>query len=218
MCVGNDYAIHFLNFYFINTREKPEASKKEIIIMALHHLTVPLSVTSLTTIIGFSALAFNEIPAIREFGIFSSLGVLISIILTLTTLPATLLLLPKPKPKLQTTSESATPKKNGLDLMLDLFTKFTEKYPSKIIWSWGVLCLIMLVGIGLVKVDGETLALSDDHPFVQDLRYIEENFTGRHSVTVILKSKNSTNEFKTANVILSLQQINLMKLVIYLIC
>ena len=206
MCVGNDYAIHFLNFYFINSREKPEASKKEIIIMALHHLTVPLSVTSLTTIIGFSALAFNEIPAIREFGIFSSLGVLISIILTLTTLPAILLLLPKPK--LQTTSESATPKKNGLDLMLDLFTKFTEKYPSKIIWSWGVLCLIMLVGIGLVKVDGETLALSDDHPFVQDLRYIEENFTGRHSVTVILKSKNSTNEFKTANVILSLQQIN----------
>ncbi|MBX2803207.1 MAG: MMPL family transporter [Myxococcales bacterium] len=55
----------------------------------------PLTYTSLTTAVGFAALALAPIPPIQVFGVFVALGVLAAYLLTLTLVPALVILLPE---------------------------------------------------------------------------------------------------------------------------
>jgi predicted RND superfamily exporter protein len=63
---------------------------------ALHtvydELAGPIAFTTLTTVVGFAALALTPIPPVRVFGIFVAIGVAIAWLGTLTVLPAVLML------------------------------------------------------------------------------------------------------------------------------
>jgi predicted RND superfamily exporter protein len=63
---------------------------------ALHtvydELSGPIAFTTLTTVVGFAALALTPIPPVRVFGIFVAIGVAIAWLGTLTVLPAVLML------------------------------------------------------------------------------------------------------------------------------
>ena len=63
---------------------------------ALHtvydELAGPIAFTTLTTVVGFAALALTPIPPVRVFGIFVAIGVVIAWLGTLTVLPAVLML------------------------------------------------------------------------------------------------------------------------------
>lgn len=55
-------------------------------------LAGPIAFTSVTTIVGFLALAITPIPPVQVFGLFIAFGVLVAWIGTMTLLPATLML------------------------------------------------------------------------------------------------------------------------------
>ncbi|MDW3177983.1 MAG: MMPL family transporter [Acidimicrobiia bacterium] len=63
---------------------------------ALHtvfdELAGPIAFTTITTVVGFAALAITPIPPVRVFGIFVAIGVAIAWLATLTVLPAMLML------------------------------------------------------------------------------------------------------------------------------
>src|SRR5690606_15786203 len=60
----------------------------------VRHIRVPLGVAWLTTVLGCVTLAFNAIPAIRDFGIWSAFGITAIFLVSLVFIPAMLLLLP----------------------------------------------------------------------------------------------------------------------------
>lgn len=55
-------------------------------------LAGPIAFTSVTTIVGFLALALTPIPPVQVFGLFIAFGVLVAWVGTMTLLPATLML------------------------------------------------------------------------------------------------------------------------------
>ena len=63
---------------------------------ALHvvydELAGPIAFTTITTVVAFGALALTPIPPVRVFGVFVAIGVAIAWLLTLTVLPAVLML------------------------------------------------------------------------------------------------------------------------------
>ena len=55
-------------------------------------LAGPIAFTTLTTVVGFAALALTPIPPVRVFGVFVAIGVAVAWLGTLTILPAVLML------------------------------------------------------------------------------------------------------------------------------
>lgn len=95
IAVGVADGIHLLTEY---RSLVPEAeSRAEAVRGTMDVLTRPILFTSLTDIAGFGSLAISPLASIRDFGIFTALGVFAALVLSLTALPAALLLLPAPK-------------------------------------------------------------------------------------------------------------------------
>jgi uncharacterized protein len=85
MAVGSAYAIHVVN----RVNEKIQEYKKEALKEAIMAVMIPVLLASVTTIIGFlSFIAGSYLTMIREFGIFTAIGIAFSLVLTLVFLPA----------------------------------------------------------------------------------------------------------------------------------
>jgi uncharacterized protein len=195
MCVGSAYIIHFMNQYFQDAVDNPGAKPKEVARLAIQHITVPLTVTALTTLAGFAALAVSPIPAIKEMGLFACFGIAAIILLTLTYVPAILSLVPVPKAK------KAKDKKNLVDRLLTQAANFVGQFSRRFIIFWVLLGVIAVIGLLQVKVDSETKNFPYDHPVERDLRLIQENLAGTNSLRMILSSKTSPQELQTAETI-----------------
>jgi predicted RND superfamily exporter protein len=94
LAIGCSYLIHVFNQVgLVNGACLIEKSPAEIIEEALGFIVLPVAVSALTIIAGFMSLAFTHIPAIRETSIFAALGAVCTMILSLTFVPAVLVLL-----------------------------------------------------------------------------------------------------------------------------
>ena len=69
-------------------------NKRDAVIRSVALNTKPVVITSLTTAIGFLSLNFAEVPILSDLGNIAALGVLIACLMSLTLLPAILLLCP----------------------------------------------------------------------------------------------------------------------------
>jgi predicted RND superfamily exporter protein len=96
LAIGCSYIIHVLNQIGVTQQQRgPEADRVEVIEEALRFIALPVIVSALTIIAGFLSLAFNRIPAIRSTGIYSALGAFFTCVLSLTFIPAALVLCSK---------------------------------------------------------------------------------------------------------------------------
>lgn len=92
IAVGSVYGIHALSRYEEEAREA--GTPREAVLRSLEHLRTPVLIAGLTTVIGFGALMWTDVPAVFELGAFAALGVACITLLTLTGLHAALALLP----------------------------------------------------------------------------------------------------------------------------
>lgn len=89
--LGVDYAIHLTARY----REEVGggAGVAEAVSRAVTTVGVALVLATVTTVIGFLTNLFNPVPALKDFGILSAVGITVSFLLMLTFVPAVRLLL-----------------------------------------------------------------------------------------------------------------------------
>ncbi len=82
--------MHVLTIFF--DRFNRGGDKREALIYTISHSGLAIAMTSITTAIGIGSFAGSEVAPIADMGLFASFGVIISLILTLTLLPALLIL------------------------------------------------------------------------------------------------------------------------------
>ena len=90
--VGFAYSIHVVSDFdrlFVPGITRAEAAR-----LALHETFVPVTLTAVTTAIGFVALASTTVESIAAFGLFAALGTVLAWATALTVVPAGLALLP----------------------------------------------------------------------------------------------------------------------------
>ncbi len=92
LAVSVGATVHVLSIFFDRFNENGD--KKEAIGYTLRHSGLAISMTSITTAIGIGSFAGSQVAPISDMGIFASFGVVVSLLLTLTLLPALLSISP----------------------------------------------------------------------------------------------------------------------------
>jgi predicted RND superfamily exporter protein len=88
VAIGSAYGIHMLSKY--NEEIHRGEDKIQGIKDALSEVGVPIFLAGITTLIGFLAFLSSSLSLIREFGVFTALGVMFAMIISVTFLPAVL--------------------------------------------------------------------------------------------------------------------------------
>jgi len=98
LAVSIGATVHILSIFF--DKFNATGDKREAMIYTLGHSGLAIAMTSVTTAIGVGSFYGSEVAPIADLGTFASLGVMVSLLLTLTLLPALLSITKlKQKPK-----------------------------------------------------------------------------------------------------------------------
>ena len=86
-------AVHLLSEFY--DRYPSIRDRAATLRAAMTELFRPMAFTSVTTAVGFASLALADIPPVRVFGVFVAVGILAAWILTITIIPAGIMLIPE---------------------------------------------------------------------------------------------------------------------------
>jgi hypothetical protein len=103
MAIGSSYVIHVINQYYISMlalgHDPSPDERRATMLEALRFIGSPVIVSGATEFAGFGSLSFTTIAGMRDMGIYASIGAGAVMVLTLTLVPAWLVLLKPPAPK-----------------------------------------------------------------------------------------------------------------------
>ena len=85
LAVGSAYTIHVIN----RINEEKGKNRKKALIKALAYIAMPVFLSGITTVFGFASFIFGAyLTMIKHFGMFTSLGVLFALLISLVFIPA----------------------------------------------------------------------------------------------------------------------------------
>jgi len=176
LAIGIAYCIHVLNKYYEEL--SLGKSKREAVIETTMMMVSPVSMTGLTTIAGFLSLLNSFLIPQQQFGLFTALGVLVAMVLSLVLIPALLSVMPVAKRKMKI-------REGWLSKGLGAFEHVVAHYPKAVVVLSVV--IIIVFGFGTTKVRVETQEkefLGKDHPIVQAMDVMDDYFSGSGQVIV----------------------------------
>lgn len=96
LVLASAYCLHVVADYYEVAAEHG-GEPRDVVLRLLRDVGTPILITAITTVVGFLSLVTNQIVSIRQLGIYTAIGVVIAILLTLVVVPSILCLLPLPK-------------------------------------------------------------------------------------------------------------------------
>lgn len=198
--VGMSDVIHIISKYLEEIKNGKE--KKEAIKTTVKEIGVSTFLTSFTTAIGFLTLLSSGIIPIRQFGLYSSLGVCIAFAAAYLVLPPLLLLMKKPEIK-------KIPHKSW-DKMLHRSLFKIIRHRKYIIPGFLLVFIISLFGIKNINVNNFLLEdLSDKDEFKKEYLYFENKFSGARPFEMGLWLSDSSKSFFDFDVLQQLEKIEI---------
>ena len=135
---------------------------------------IGITLTSLTTMIGFSVLAFDEITAIREFAVICTFGLFANFLVTVISTPALFRIMPAPITKVG--------KRDLMGSLLAHVHRFNMKNRRLIAIGTGALALGALWGLSRVKVNNDPVSFFKDASEIRrDFDRINTDMVGAQS-------------------------------------
>jgi hypothetical protein len=134
MAIGIAYAIHIVSHYY--QQLETGNPKEEVIRASIDHVSMPVLIAAVTTLIGFATFTFTPIRAVREFGYYSVFGITVILIISFAIIPAALLLLPQERPR---------SKSEGGGRLSDLLGGFADGVVRN---RWAVAALSLAICVG----------------------------------------------------------------------
>ena len=187
--IGIGDSVHFLVKYFGTLSEVKD--KKRALSQTIEKIGTAIFLTSITTSIGFGSLIRSNIDIVRQFGVMTAAGVMFAFILTVTYLPAMIMLF-KQTPITKLKSYSL-----GLRInILKGFIKIVRSYPKPIIIFTFFFAVISIIGAS--KINSHNSLMDDLKPgttLYDDIMIAEERMGAILPLEIIVSLKNdSPNE------------------------
>ncbi|HEY9054803.1 MAG TPA: MMPL family transporter, partial [Rectinemataceae bacterium] len=194
LAVGSAYGIHVVSHYYEEAAQRKSLSEEEhrlLVFAVLKRIGWPVFLAALTTFVGFASFCFTSVVPIREFGIFSSFGVMAAFGVSLTLLPA-LFIIRGP--------ERARPKawgkhyeRVGEDPMSASIADALGAVVRKKRTTLAVAAAIIAVSIwGLSRMVIDNVLVEYFKPYTQVARsdaFIREKFGGTKAVSLVVKGR-----------------------------
>ncbi|HEX7414730.1 MAG TPA: MMPL family transporter [Bacteroidia bacterium] len=167
----------------------------------------PTLLTLISTVVGFLSLCYSGIKPVRDFGIYTSVGIVVAFILTYTYLPAMLRLKIKNSKAPSNSPEGGETEYANLPPSGGQRGAFSIDAASHKLFFWVIrkgktiallTCLLVIVSVfGLFKIvpDQKLLDdLSDKEPVKQDFLFFEQHYGGIRplEVDISIKDKSKT--------------------------
>jgi len=190
LTVGFAYSVHVIEDYYKALHRDPDEIEAAggPASWALHHVSLPVLLTCLTTVAGFLSLTISQFPTIRDFGLVSVFGVSATTLLTLTLSPALLQLLGPPKQKQADMAATTSP--DPFDAWISRVGKFSIGHRREILVMAGVICVLTLWGVYLIKIDTHLITnFSPDHPVRVHFEAINDSLEGARPFSVVLQAE-----------------------------
>lgn len=184
---GMSDVVHFFSKYFEELAKG--TAREKIYPLILKEVGFPTFLTLLTTVVGFLSLLFSSIKPIKEFGIYTSIGVSIAFILTYTLLPALLYFF---TPKKLVTVHGSNNRTTNL-MRTGLFWIFRNQ--KTILLITVLVFAASVIGISKIKLNNILLEdLSEKVRLKQDFNFFDSNYSGVRpfELEVRVKAKNKT--------------------------
>ncbi len=182
LAVGVGASIHVLSLVYQYLRTSSD--KNEAIIHAYSHSGFAIVMTSLTTAAGLASFASAEVAPIADLGLFSAVGVLLSLFFTLFLLPAVLAIIPL-KPKKNTSKNTNTV--TAFDRFIDWVADLTTSRPKLIVFLAAIGISIALAGLPKLQFSHNLLNwLPADLPVRTATEAIDENLRGSVALEVVI--------------------------------
>jgi predicted RND superfamily exporter protein len=145
-------------------------------------LFFPCFFCSLTTALGFGSLLTADMPAVRQFGAFAALGVIVSFVVGMTLVPVGLTFL--------TARESPfdTPQHRVMQRLLAWSAEVAVRAPWVILFSFGAVTVIAAFAVPLVRNNTDLVRfLKTSAPLYRDTMFIDEHLTGPNAVELMVE-------------------------------
>jgi len=160
-------------------------------------LSSPMLLTTITTAIGFAALNLIPLPPLQDFGTFVSIGVILAWFLTMTIIPAYIVLMTEKRfekfgsQHTENVSSSSDHISGGsyLAKMLSKVSSFSIRFSRSIIIFSIILTISSLYGINkLIPNDNPMKWFGDGHEIRLADRVLNDNFSGSYMAYLSLKA------------------------------
>ena len=186
IAIGVADGIHLFSHVDLFRVENPTASKIDTIKNMIQEMWKPVTMTSVTTAVGFISLLTSQVYPIKYFGVFTAFGVLVAMVLSLVLIPAGMMIVGLPKIK-----KIKVHSRDDKDA-----TIFAHKFASGLIkYKWATLGLtavvivISIFGTSKVWINSSFLdKFEKNSDIVLTDKFINENFGGTSTLNLVLES------------------------------
>jgi predicted RND superfamily exporter protein len=155
--------------------------RDEAILATMRAMNRPIIFTSLTDVAGFGSLAISSLVSIRDFGIFTSVGVLAALIFSLTFIPAALKLMKPPQGRALVTGDGRI---TGLLEQLGRFALQRRRWLVA-----GTVAMAALAALTLPRINvGSRMVgyFQEDSEIYQASQMINSKFGGTEVLNVVV--------------------------------
>jgi hypothetical protein len=151
-------------------------------------LAFPCFFCSLTTALGFASLLTSEMPAVRQFGAFAALGVLLSFGAGMTLVPVGLSFLDPPP------AAARAPRQRWLARLLDASARAATQRPGRVLAVFLALTALSLLGLPRVQNNTDLVRfLADDAPLHRDTLWVDAHLTGPNALEFVVARRDGSS-------------------------
>ncbi len=183
MILGLSYSVHVVSEY--HQKRLTTDDRVALVRATLHEVMLPVLLTGLTTIAGFLALIANPISAVREFGILSTIGVVIITLLSVTFTPALLMFLDRGRTAKGGAAPAGT---RAFDRFVDRIALFDLRNRAWIFTLSGVLFAAALLGMNSIRVSTDFMNSFDAESEVrQGFEVVNDKLGGANPLYIVVE-------------------------------
>ncbi len=212
IAVGSAYGIHVLTHYYVEvdklTGNITKEMHEEALLRGLKEVWKAVLLAGITTVVGFISLITSPLMPLHSFSIFTAIGVAVALILSVTFIPAILLLkdpktiskkrdlkiikraTKKVKEKLERLSSLRGNKSEveaSGDTLYSIFKFFCGSH-TRLCLTSIIIVALSIAGLKLLKVDTALINyFPKDSEFRKDIDYVDNSFAGTNSVFFLVE-------------------------------
>lgn len=179
--LGSAYGIYIIARY--NDELLQGANREEAVRQTLKSVGLSVLLAGTTTIAGFASNASSSITLMKDFGLFTAYGVFVALLISLTFIPAMLLLLPVPK--------KVVKKEDGQDRILArALARIAQLVVAKkrqVLVVMAIILVVALLGIPQLSTDSNFFNFfPDDSAPKVAYEMVKDKFSGSESVEIVI--------------------------------
>ena len=180
--------IHMSVRYLQFKKENPNISNSEAILWTSGKMFWPILYTVLTTICAFLSLIFSGIKPIIDFGWMMSVGLLVSLSITFTLLPAMLNILSK---------DNTNYKDEKKSIITSFLSKVAQQNTKTIFVSSLLVIIVSIIGITKLEVENSFINYFDKKTEIyKGMKLIDDKLGGTTPLDIIVKFPDKKKEEK----------------------